>query len=63
MPRLSEAEKNQAIGMLMVGASVVDVSRMLNSSRNTGHELIRRYRLTGDVQVVVQGQLPKGTTV
>jgi transposase len=49
MPRLSEADRNQAIGMLLGGASVVDVERTFNCSRNTVHELVSRYRLTGDV--------------
>jgi transposase len=49
MPRLSEAERNQAIEMLLGGVSVVDESRTFNCSRNTVHELVRRYRLTGDV--------------
>lgn len=51
MSRLSEAERNQAIGMLLGGTSVVDVSRTFNYSRNTVHELVRRYRLTGDLQL------------
>jgi uncharacterized protein YjcR len=44
-PRLSEAERNQAIGMLLDEASVVDASRTFNCSHNTVHELVRRYRL------------------
>jgi transposase len=49
MPRLSEAARNQAIGMMLGGASVVDVSGTFNCSRNPVNELVRRYRLTGDL--------------
>jgi transposase len=62
VPRLSETERNQAIGMLLGGASVGDLSRMFNCSRNTVHELVRRYRHTGDVHYFPRSGRPKGTT-
>lgn len=50
MYRLSELERNRAKQrMLVAGATVVDVIRTCNYSRNTIHELIRRFRLTDNV--------------
>jgi transposase len=62
MPRLSEAERNQAIGMLLGGAPIVDVSRTFNCSRNTVHELVSCHRLTGDVQDSPRPGRPRATT-
>ena len=56
MPRLSLSNRNAA------GASVVDVSRTFNCSRNTVHELVRRYRLTGDVHDRPRPGRPRATT-
>jgi hypothetical protein len=53
MPRLSEANRK-----LLGGASVVDV----NCSRNTVHELVRRYGLTGDVHDRQMPASPRATT-
>jgi transposase len=62
MPRLSEAERIQAIEMLLGGASVVDVSRTFNCSRNTVLELVRRQRLTGDMHNRPRSGRPNATT-
>ena len=62
MPRLREAERNQAIGMIQAGASYVDVSRTFNCSRNTIHELVKRYRLTGDVRDRPRSGRPRATS-
>jgi len=62
MARLSERERNQAIGMMRGGVSVVNVSRMFNCSRNTVYELVRRYRLTGDVHDRPRLGRPRATT-
>jgi transposase len=43
-------------------ASVVDVSRTFNCSCNTIHELVRRYRLTGDVHDRPRPGRPRATT-
>jgi hypothetical protein len=48
--------------MLLGGASVVDVSRTFNCRRNTVHELLRRYRLTGDVHDRPRPGRPRATT-
>ena len=62
MPRLLEAERNRAIGMLQAGASAVDVSRLFNCSRNTVHELVRRFRLTGNVHDRPRSGRPRVTS-
>ena len=62
MPRLSEAERNQAIGMLQAGVSAVDVSRTCNCGCNTVHELVRRFRLTGDVHDRPRSGRPRATS-
>jgi transposase len=62
MARLSERERNQAIGMLRGGVSVVNVSGMFNCSGNTVHKLVRRYRLTGDVHDRPRPGRPRATT-
>jgi transposase len=62
MPRLSEAERNRAIGMLQAGVSAVDVSRKFNCSRNTVLELVRFFRLTGDVHDRPRSGRPRATS-
>jgi len=62
MERLSERERNQAIGMLRCGVSVINVKKLFNCSRNTVHELVRRYRLTGDVHDRPRPGRPRATT-
>lgn len=62
MPRLSETDRNRAIGMLHAGVSVVDVSNAFNCSRNTIHELVRRLRETGDVKDRPRSGRPKSTS-
>jgi hypothetical protein len=62
MPCLSEAERNWAIGMLQAGVSAVEVSRTFNCSRNTVHELVRHFRLTGDVYDRPKSGRPRATS-
>ena len=62
MPRLSEAERNRAIGMIQGGVSVVDVSRTFNCSRTTIHDLVRRFRHTGDVHDRPRSGRPRATS-
>ena len=50
MPRLSEDQRNQAIGMLNVGARANDVARQFGCSRQTIHNLVTRYAATGSVR-------------
>lgn len=49
MPRLSENERNQAVGMLRAGTSVNDVALHFRCSRQTIHNLTTRLAATGSV--------------
>jgi len=62
MPQLSKAERNRAIGMIQGGVSVVDVNRTFNCSRTTIHDLVRRFRFTGDVLDCPRSGRPKATS-
>jgi transposase len=42
--------------------SVVELCRRFNCRRNTVHELVRRYRLTGDVQSHPRPGRPRATS-
>jgi hypothetical protein len=61
MPRLSEAKRNWAIGMLQAGVSVIDVSKTFNCSRNTVHELVKQVMWMIVLGQVDQEQLANGT--
>ncbi|KAL4224672.1 hypothetical protein ACF0H5_015369 [Mactra antiquata] len=50
MPRLSEDQRNQAIGMLNAGAIVNDVAQHFGCSLQTIHNLVSRYTATGSVR-------------
>ena len=50
MPRLSENQRNQAIGMLQAGAMVNDVAQHFGCSRQTIHNLNTRFAITGSVR-------------
>jgi len=62
MPRLSEAERNRAVGMLQAGVPVVDVSRTFNCSRTTIHQLARRFRETDNVRDRPRSGRPRATS-
>ena len=49
MPRLSENQRNQAIGMLQAGARIMDVAQHFGCSRQTIHNLSTRFGNTGSV--------------
>ena len=49
MPRLTEAERNQAIGMIMAGTGLRAVARQLNCSPATIFKLNRKWRNEGYV--------------
>ena len=49
MPRLSENQCNQAIGMLQTGAMVNDVAKHFECSRQTIHNLNTRFAITSSV--------------
>ena len=44
MPRLNEAQRNQAVGMIRAGVSQNEVSRLFGVHRNTISALWRRYQ-------------------
>lgn len=50
MPRLSEDERNRALGMLQAGMSKVDVARHFGCHRNTIQALWRRFQQLGNVR-------------
>ena len=47
MPRLSEQQGNQAIGMLRAGVGYRHVARQLNCDHSTISQLLMRYQLSG----------------
>jgi len=49
MPRLSNAQQNQAIGLRNGGANATVVAARLNSNRSTISRLRMHYLQTGDV--------------
>ena len=50
MPRLSEDQRNQAIGMLRAGSTVNNVVHHFGCSRQAIHNLLNRYNITGSVR-------------
>ena len=50
MPRLSENQRNQAVGMIQAGAMVNDVAQHFGCSRQTIHNLNARFAITGYVR-------------
>ena len=50
MPRLSENQRNQTIGMLQAGAMVNDVAQHFGCSRQTIHNLNTRFVIAGSVR-------------
>ncbi len=63
MPRLSQAQRNQAIGMLRAGVAPVAVSRVFGCSRITIFNLITRMQQTGDVADRPMAGRPRVTTL
>ena len=49
--RLSKDQRNQVIGVLMVGSTVNDIAHHFGYSRQTIHYLMNRYNKTGYVRV------------
>ena len=62
MPRLSESDRNQAIGMLRGNVSVAHIARTFNTSRKTIHLLRARLAATGTVKDRPRTGRPKKTT-
>ena len=49
--RLSNDQRNQIIGVLKAGSTVNDIAHHFGCSRQTIHNLINRYNITGSVIV------------
>lgn len=62
MPRLSEAERNQAIGMLRARATPVAVGRAFGCTTAVIYRLIQRMRDTGNVRDRPRAGRPRVTT-
>ena len=60
MPRLSEASRSQAIGMLVAGVTKSEVARRLNCHTSTISRLLRRYQ--GDVKDMPKSGRPRTIT-
>ena len=49
--QLSKDQRNQVIGVLTAGSTVNDIAHHFGCSRQTIHDLIKRYNRTGSVRV------------
>ena len=61
MPRLTEEQRNQAVGML-INTSVSNVARFFNTSRKTIRQLNNRFITTGSVKDRPRSGQPRKTT-
>ena len=61
MPRLNEAQRHEAIGMLRA-MLVIDVANHFNCHRATIHKLKSRYQTTGNVGDLPRTGRPRVTT-
>ena len=62
MPRLSEKERNQAVGLLYAGISIRGVARQFNWVHSTITRLTARFGLTGSTPDRLQPGQPRVTT-
>ena len=62
MPRLSEQQRNQAIGMLRAGVGYRHVARQLNCNHATISRLLMRYQLSGTTKDRPRPHQPRVTT-
>ena len=62
MPRLSNIQRERAIGMLNTGTSVTDVARVMGCSRRTIHDLRTRLQQTGTSADRPRSGRPRVTT-
>lgn len=62
MPRLSEAERNQVLGMLEAGIASNAIARRFGCSRKTIQRLVTRYQQTGTVRDRPRPGHPRVTT-
>lgn len=62
MPRLTQAQRDQAIGMSTMGASQRQIARTFNCSQTTIRRLLIRYQQTGQTQDRPRSGRPRVTT-
>ena len=62
MPRLSENDRNQAVGMHTAGMSVNNIVLHFGCSRQTIHNLRTRYATTGEVRDRPRSGRPRATS-
>lgn len=63
MPRLNEAQRNQAVGMIRAGVSQNEVSRRFGVHRNTISALWRRYQQSGNTRDRRRSGRPRVTSL
>ena len=63
MPRLTDAQRNQAIGMLRAGLNVTNVARQMGCTRQTIHSLRNKFNITGSVRDLARSGRPPVTTL
>ena len=63
MPRLNEAQHNQAVGMIRAGVSQNEVSRRFGVHRNTISALWRRYQQSGNTRDRRRSGRPRVTSL
>ena len=63
MPRLNEAQRNQAVGMIRAGVSQNEVSRRFGVHRNKISALWRRYQQSGNTRDCCRSGRPRVTSL
>ena len=63
MPRLNEAQRNQAVGMIRAGVSQNEVSRRFGVHRNTISAFWRRYQQSGNTRDRRRSGRPRVTSL
>ena len=63
MPRLTDAQRNQAIGMPRAGLNVTNVARQMGCTRQTIHSLRNKFNITGSVRDLARSGRPPVTTL
>ena len=63
MARLSKDQRNQIIGVLKAGSTVNDIAHHFGCSRQTVHNLMKRYNSSGSVRVLARTGRARVTTL
>ena len=63
MPRLNQAQRNQAVGMIRAGVSQNEVSRWFGVHKNTISALWRRYQQSGNTRDCRRSGRPRVTSL